>query len=233
MANTKSKRRQRGSIRPNGAGFQVRVYAGRDPLTKKDIYLHEQAETEVEAEKARTKLPHQVDENRHPKTQVTMSFLLDRWLGVAELDETSYERAEGIIRNYLKPTFDDLKAGKLTAEMLELFYARLRQCQDQCEGRRNSKTDPKTKQNHVCEPLAANSGQSRPWGGGSGPEPGGTGPPGSDRARISAGGEVRTPTQALAEADGSPKAATITGGGHVPPGAQQVFPGSTPRSFSD
>ncbi|MGW9023089.1 tyrosine-type recombinase/integrase [Streptomyces sp. NPDC055722] len=157
MANTKSKRRQRGSIRPNGAGFQVRVYAGRDPLTKKDIYLSGQAETEPEAEKARTRLLHQVDEKRHPKTQVTMSFLLDRWLSVAELDETSYERAEGIIRNYLKPTFGDLKAGKLTAEMLELFYARLRQCQDQCEGRRNGKTDPKTKQKHVCEPLAANS----------------------------------------------------------------------------
>ncbi|MFF5479112.1 hypothetical protein ACFY5C_17445 [Streptomyces sp. NPDC012935] len=103
MANTKNKRRQRGSIRPNGAGFQVRVYAGRDPLTKKDIYLHEQADTEVEAEKARTKLLHQVDENRHPKTQVTMSFLLDRWLGVAEHEETSHDRAEGIIRNYLKP----------------------------------------------------------------------------------------------------------------------------------
>ncbi|MGW1912626.1 hypothetical protein ACWCQS_18360 [Streptomyces sp. NPDC002076] len=157
MANTKSKRRQRGSIRPNGAGFQVRVYAGRDPLAKKDIYLHEQAETETEAEKARTRLLHQVDEKRHPKTQVTMSFLLDRWLCVAELDETSYERAEGIIRNCLKPTFGDLKAGKLTAEMLELFYARLRQCQEQCEGRRNGKTDPKTKQKHVCEPLAANS----------------------------------------------------------------------------
>ncbi|MFE5890468.1 tyrosine-type recombinase/integrase [Streptomyces sp. NPDC056462] len=155
MANTKNKRRQRGSIRPNGAGFQVRVYAGRDPLTKKDIYLHEQADTEVEAEKARTKLLHQVDENRHPKTQVTMSFLLDRWLGVAEHEETSHDRAEGIIRNYLKPTFGDLKAGKLTPEMLELFYARLRQCQEQCEGRRNGKTEPKTKRKHVCQPLSA------------------------------------------------------------------------------
>ncbi|MBT1095092.1 tyrosine-type recombinase/integrase [Streptomyces sp. Tu102] len=156
MANTKSKRRQRGRIRPNGAGFQVRVYAGRDPLTKKDIYLHEQAETEVEAEKVRTKLLDQVDENRHPKTQVTMSFLLDRWLGVAGLDETSYERTEGIIRNHLKPTFGDLKAGKLTVEMLELFYARLGQCQEQCEGRRNGKADPRTKQKHLCEPLAPN-----------------------------------------------------------------------------
>ncbi|MDF3145323.1 MULTISPECIES: hypothetical protein [unclassified Streptomyces] len=62
-----------------------------------------------------------------------MAFLLDR-LGVAELDETSYERAEGIMRNYLKPTFGTLKAGKLTAEILELFCARLRQCQEQWEG---------------------------------------------------------------------------------------------------
>ena len=54
MANIKNKRRQRGSIRPNGAGFQVRVYTGRDPLMKKDLYLHEQAETEVEAEKSFT-----------------------------------------------------------------------------------------------------------------------------------------------------------------------------------
>ncbi|MEV1049792.1 tyrosine-type recombinase/integrase [Streptomyces sp. NPDC049887] len=158
MATKTSKRRQRGSIRPNGTGFQVRVYAGRDPLTKKDLYLHEQAETEPEAEKARTRLLHQVDEKRHPKRQVTMSFLLDRWLGVAELDEdTSYERAEGIIRNYLTPTFGDLKAGKLTAEMLELFYSRLRKCREQCDGRRIGKPDPTTKQKHVCQPLSANS----------------------------------------------------------------------------
>lgn len=157
MANTTSKRRQRGSIRPHGDGFQVRVYAGLDPLTKKELRLTEQAQDWTEAEKIRTRLLNQLDEQRHSKTQVTVAFLLDRWLGVAELDvDTSYERAEGIIRNYLKPTFGNLKASKLTAEMLELFYARLRQCQEQCEGRRNGKTDAKTKQKHVCEPLAPN-----------------------------------------------------------------------------
>ncbi|MGW1888322.1 hypothetical protein [Streptomyces sp. NPDC001970] len=126
------------------------------PLTRKDIRLVEQAKTAAEAEKIRTRLLHQVDEERHPRTQVTMSFLLDRRLGVAEFDvDTWYERAVGIIRNYLKPTFGNLKAGKLTAEMLELFYARLRQCQEQCGGRRNGSTAPETKQKHVCVPLAA------------------------------------------------------------------------------
>lgn len=159
MANTKPspKRRQRGSIRPNGSGYQVRVYAGRDPLTKRDLYLHEQAATWPEAEKARSKLLHQVDEQRHPKSKATVNFLLDRWLNIAEMEDTSRERAENQVHNYLKPTFGDLKAGKLTAEMLELFYARLRRCREQCEGRREGKTDPDTGRKHVCRPLAANS----------------------------------------------------------------------------
>jgi integrase len=135
----------------------VRVYAGRDPLTKKDLYLHEQAATAEEAEKIRTRLLHEVDEQRRPKSQVALSFLLDRWLGVAELDETSYERTEGLIRTYLKPTFGDLKASKLTAEMVELFYARLLRCREQCDGRRNGKTVPRAKRKHVCKPLAARS----------------------------------------------------------------------------
>lgn len=92
MVTTTSKRRQRGSIRRNGPGFQVRVYAGRDPLTKKAVYLYEQAATHEEAEKARTRLLHQVDEQRHPKSQVSASLLLDRWLGIAELDEASARR---------------------------------------------------------------------------------------------------------------------------------------------
>ncbi len=45
MAHTRSTRRQRGSIRPNGSGFQASVYSGLDPLTKKAIYLHGQAHT--------------------------------------------------------------------------------------------------------------------------------------------------------------------------------------------
>ncbi|MGW1711633.1 hypothetical protein ACWCP8_41105 [Streptomyces sp. NPDC002206] len=62
MANTTTERRHRGGIRPHGDGFRVRVYAGRDPLTKKDIRLTEQAGTAAGAEKIRTRLLHQVDE---------------------------------------------------------------------------------------------------------------------------------------------------------------------------
>ncbi|MGW1364863.1 GntR family transcriptional regulator [Streptomyces chartreusis] len=140
---------------------------GLDPLTKRKIYLYEQAATLPQAEKVRTKLLHQVDENRHPKTQVTMSFLLDRWLGVAELDESSYERAEGIIRNYLKPTFGELKAAKLNAEMLELFYARedgavalCGQCESEVQAQPDAAVSPMGRTNKM---EAASPRELAPW----------------------------------------------------------------------
>ena len=33
------RKRERGSIRQRGTSYEVRVYAGTDPLTKKPIYL--------------------------------------------------------------------------------------------------------------------------------------------------------------------------------------------------
>jgi integrase len=63
--------RTRGSIDtlPSGA-LRVRVYAGRDPLTKRDHYLVEIVppgpEAAAEAEKVPTRFLHQVDEQRSP-----------------------------------------------------------------------------------------------------------------------------------------------------------------------
>ncbi|MBL1117737.1 hypothetical protein JK364_35955 [Streptomyces sp. 110] len=88
MANTQPTRRQRGSIRPDGAGFQVRVYAGSDPLTKKPLHLHEQAATLPEAEKARTRLLAKVDEQRHSKGKIMVAKVLDRWMDVARIEES-------------------------------------------------------------------------------------------------------------------------------------------------
>ncbi|MFD5423979.1 hypothetical protein [Streptomyces sp. NPDC127084] len=81
------------SIRPSGAGFQVWVYAGRDPLTKKGIYLHRQGEMEPEAEKVRTRLLHQVDEKRHPKQQVTTGS--SSTAGSASLSRSAGSRSYG------------------------------------------------------------------------------------------------------------------------------------------
>jgi hypothetical protein len=64
---TASQRRQRGWIEELPSGpFRVRVYAGVDPLTGRNHYLGETVETRKDAERTRTRLLSQVDENRTP-----------------------------------------------------------------------------------------------------------------------------------------------------------------------
>jgi len=52
-----------------------------------------------------------------------------------------------LIRIYIEPTFGDLPAAKLDAELLERFYARLQRCRQLCNGRPPA--------GHTCRPLAA------------------------------------------------------------------------------
>jgi hypothetical protein len=40
---------------------------------------------------------------------------------------------------YVRPALGDLAAGKLDAELLESFYARLQRCRDLCDGRRRAR----------------------------------------------------------------------------------------------
>jgi len=54
------------------------------------------------------------------------------WLEVVELEDTTGQRYGGLIRRYLRPTFESLPAAKLDSETLERFYARLRRCNRLC-----------------------------------------------------------------------------------------------------
>ena len=142
------KRRSRGHIAtlPSGS-YRVVVYAGRDPLTGKARQVRETHRTWPEAEKALTRLQRQVDEDQHPKCNITVRQAVEQWLDVAELEATTRERYDDLIRLYVLPTFGDLQAAKLDAELLEHFYARLHRCRDMCSGRqRNS---------HECRPLSS------------------------------------------------------------------------------
>ena len=128
-------RRPRGHIRelPSGS-FQVIVYAGTDPLTKKPRYIRETLKTYGTAEVALTRLQGQVDQNRHPKTDITLGQAISRWLEIAKLEDTTRDRYEDLVRMYIGPVLGDLPAGKLDAELLESFYARLPRCRDLCDG---------------------------------------------------------------------------------------------------
>ncbi len=130
------RRRPRGHIEQLPSGkYRARVYAGRDPLTNKDRYLLETAPDYESAQKAATRLQRQVDEDHHPKSDITVGQAVAQWLEVAALEETTRERYDDLIRLYVLPTFGHLQAAKLDAELLERFYARLHRCREMCTGR--------------------------------------------------------------------------------------------------
>lgn len=117
-----------------------------DPLTAKPRYVRETNKTWAAAEVALTKLQRQVDEDQHPKTAVTVRQAVVQWLEVAEFGDTTRERYDDLIRLYVNPTFGDMPAGKVDAEVLERFYSRLHRCRELCTVR--------SRGGRVCRPLS-------------------------------------------------------------------------------
>jgi hypothetical protein len=92
------KRRTRGYIEQRASGsYRAVVYAGADPLTGKPRYLRASAATWDDAERELTRLLGELDQERHPKTDITVGLALDQWLDVADLAETT--RRESCSRN--------------------------------------------------------------------------------------------------------------------------------------
>jgi integrase len=141
-------RRSRGHIEtlPSGS-FRVIVYAGTDPLTSKPRYLKETHKSYAAADVALTRLQNEVDEERHPRTDLTIRQAVAQWLEVVDLADTTRERYDDLIRLYVDPVLGDRPAAKLDAQVLERLYARLQKCRSLCDGRRPA--------GHVCRPLSS------------------------------------------------------------------------------
>jgi integrase len=144
-------RRSRGSIDelPSGA-YRVRVYAGQDPLTGKRHDLVEVAATPAEAEKVRTKLLAQLDERRNPRTKATVNKLMDRYLEVLDVEETTRRTYEGYIARHIRPALGKLQVGQLDGEVFDSFYAQLRRCRIRCGGKAGL-VDHRTTRPHECD----------------------------------------------------------------------------------
>jgi hypothetical protein len=67
-------------IRNRGGYWQVKVYAGRDPLTGRERYEYDRARTKREAERVEAALKTKVAEGRHRSTAArTVADLVERW----------------------------------------------------------------------------------------------------------------------------------------------------------
>jgi integrase len=124
----------RGHIRQRGnGGFQAVVYAGVDPVTKRQQYLYETAAAYKEAERALTRLLGQVDERRAPKTKATLGYVVDRWLEVADLELSTRETYLDYVERTIRPALGDVQVRKLTVDVLDRFYLHLRKHGGKCQ----------------------------------------------------------------------------------------------------
>jgi hypothetical protein len=75
-------------IRQRGSTYQVRVSAGLDPVTGRQLVLSGSADTEDAAIVIRHRLRQQVRDNTAARTNVTLGYLADEWLSGHQVEET-------------------------------------------------------------------------------------------------------------------------------------------------
>jgi hypothetical protein len=75
-------------IRQRGGTYQVRISAGYDPVTGRQLMLSGSADTDA-AVLVRDRLRAQVRDNTAARTNVTLGYLLDEWLSGHQVEDTT------------------------------------------------------------------------------------------------------------------------------------------------
>lgn len=135
------KERDRGRIEtlPSGS-LRVVVYGGVDPLTGLRNYRQKTIPKDTpdlwdEAERVKTSLLNEVDEQRNPRTKATVNQLIDEYLAKIDIDTSTRIGYERSARNHIRPLLGRLQVGKLNGHTLDSFYTTLRTCRAHCGGK--------------------------------------------------------------------------------------------------
>jgi len=120
---------------PSGS-WRVKVYAGTDPLTGREIRLRKTCKTERAAQIELGKLLEQAAAGRQPETNATVAELMDCYAEVADWDLSTRKANEYYIRRVIKPALGHLQVRKIRGPLLDLLYAQLKRCGDlTCTGK--------------------------------------------------------------------------------------------------
>jgi integrase len=120
----------RGHIRRRGEAWELRVYAGVDPLTNRQKYITRTFRgTKREAEEALARLVIEVSGGSQAAQDTTVGDLIREWLALAtpELSPTTARGYEWITRTYLLPTLGNIKLARLKTSQLDRLYVKLRE----------------------------------------------------------------------------------------------------------
>ena len=114
----------------------MKVYAGTDPLTGREIRLRKTCKTERAAQIELGKLLEQAVAGRQPDSAVTVAQLLDQYVSTAGWDVSTRESNLGYIRRTIKPALGSTQVRKVRGPLLDTLYARLMRCGNlACTGR--------------------------------------------------------------------------------------------------
>ncbi|HEV7651471.1 MAG TPA: site-specific integrase, partial [Actinophytocola sp.] len=108
MAATRSGGRQRGNIEERGGALRVRLYAGTDPVTRRQVYLRATipGTDKTAHRKAEDKLSEfrtQVLKQRTAASSVSFGYAIDEWLRTGEIEASTRKTYLGYIANHIKP----------------------------------------------------------------------------------------------------------------------------------
>ena len=106
----------------------------------------------AEAERIRKRLVAQVDDQRGPRTSATFGEALNAWLRTHEAEETTLDGYRGYLRRTIEPALATVPLAKVTAQVLEEFYAELRRCRHRCHNGEPA-VDHRTAADHECRTV--------------------------------------------------------------------------------
>ncbi|SDG04722.1 hypothetical protein [Pseudonocardia oroxyli] len=141
MATAPRRKRPRGQIVQLTSGsLQVRVFVGRDPVTKQRHYLQvtlrRGPDADAEAERVLRRLLVQVDEQLNPRTSAIVRQLLEKHFLLLDVERTTKATYQNLARTHIVPLIGPVKLAALTSEVFDSFYAELRRCRLHCKRRR-------------------------------------------------------------------------------------------------
>jgi integrase len=106
----------------------------------------------------------EVEAQRVARTKATFGTAIDAWLKIHEVEANPLRGYEANARRYIKPALGDVALSKVTAQVLEVFYAELRRCRARCGGR--PMIDHRVDGEHECAVIRHRNPVGRPPKGG-------------------------------------------------------------------
>lgn len=110
-------------IRQRGKTWQVRVYAGIDPVTGKRRHKYDTASSKKAARTREGELEREA--LKLTPAGATVDHLLDEWLQVARHSPANRYTTETRIAKWIRPALGDELVGKVTTQRLDRFYVEL------------------------------------------------------------------------------------------------------------